>query len=177
MGRAGRLSWSAHTPPDELTAVWTGAAALGLTLDQALERLGATTCDVFLNDHVISQDVPLRVWESTIGGYHVMKKWLSYREYALLNRPLTLEEIRHLIGMARRLAAVRLLEPALAPTTPPSPQIPTPANGRSLTHPSAYECGPGIARVRTMLPLAGEGVAGGGAPHRADRPASQTPSL
>ena len=54
-----------------------------------------------------------RVWATTIGGYQVMKKWLSYREYALLGRPLAPEEARTLTEVARRLAALRLLEPAL----------------------------------------------------------------
>ncbi len=35
-----------------------------------------------------------RVWATTIGGYQVMKKCLSYREYALLSRPLSAEEAR-----------------------------------------------------------------------------------
>ena len=42
-----------------------------------------------------------------------MKKWLSYREYALLGRPLSAEEARTLTETARRLTALRLLEPAL----------------------------------------------------------------
>ena len=42
-----------------------------------------------------------------------MKKWPSYREYALLGRPLAPEEARTLSEVARRLAALRLLEPAL----------------------------------------------------------------
>ncbi len=43
----------------------------------------------------------------------MIKKWLSYREYALLGRPLTAEEARTLTETARRLAALRLLEPTL----------------------------------------------------------------
>ncbi len=54
-----------------------------------------------------------RVWAATIGGYQVMKKWLSYREYALLGRPLAPEAARYLTEVARRLAALALLEPAL----------------------------------------------------------------
>ncbi len=42
-----------------------------------------------------------------------MKKWLSYREYALLGRALHAEEARTLTEVARRLTALRLLEPAL----------------------------------------------------------------
>ena len=52
-------------------------------------------------------------WEYTIGGYQVMKKWLSYREEKLLGRPLTKDEVRYVQEMARRIAALLLLEPAL----------------------------------------------------------------
>jgi hypothetical protein len=45
--------------------------------------------------------------------YQVIKKWLSYRERDVLGRALSTDEVRHVVGMARRLAAVRLLEPAL----------------------------------------------------------------
>ncbi len=43
----------------------------------------------------------------------MIKKWLSYREYALLGRPLSAEEARYLTETARRLTVLRLLEPAL----------------------------------------------------------------
>ena len=42
-----------------------------------------------------------------------MKKWLSYREEKLLGRPLTKEEVRYVQEMARRIAAILLLEPEL----------------------------------------------------------------
>ena len=32
---------------------------------------------------------PLNVWEYYIGGYQVIKKWLSYREHEILGRPLS----------------------------------------------------------------------------------------
>jgi hypothetical protein len=56
--------------------------------------------------------VPSRVWEYTIGGYQVLKKWLSYRERELLGRPLKVEEVREVTNIARRIAAL-LLEPEL----------------------------------------------------------------
>jgi hypothetical protein len=112
MGGPGKLARRPYTDA-ELAAIESAAASLGLTLDQALAHLGPTTLDVYLNDRVCWRNVPVNVWDFTIGGYQVIKKWLSYREYALLNRALTLQEVQHVIGMARRLAAVRLLEPAL----------------------------------------------------------------
>jgi hypothetical protein len=48
-----------------------------------------------------------------IGGYQVIKKWLSYREHDLLGRSLTSDEAREVTNIARRIAAILLLEPAL----------------------------------------------------------------
>ncbi len=85
------------------------AAALG----DGLTLLGETTRDIYLNPDACWRNVPARVWDYTLGGYQVMKKWLSYREHALLGRDLTPDEAREVTAMARRLAALRLLEPAL----------------------------------------------------------------
>lgn len=49
----------------------------------------------------------------TIGGYQVIKKWLSYRERPLLGRAMLAGELRYVRDMARRLAALRLMGPAL----------------------------------------------------------------
>ena len=57
--------------------------------------------------------MPANVWEYTIGGYQVIKKWLSYREHALLGRALTTDEAREVTHMVRRIAAIVLLYPAL----------------------------------------------------------------
>jgi len=59
------------------------------------------------------RNVPARVWDYFIGGYQVIKKWLSYREAKLLGRGLRLDEAKYVTEMVRRLAALRLLEPAL----------------------------------------------------------------
>jgi hypothetical protein len=84
-----------------------------VSLGDAVRLLGDRTCDVYLNEFAYWSNIPLRVWEYTIGGYQVMKKWLSYREEKLLGRPLTKEEVRYVQEMARRIAAILLLEPAL----------------------------------------------------------------
>ena len=91
------------------------AAALGEGAAGELARaaLGGTTRDVPLNAHTAWRNVPARVWDYTLGGYQVLKKWLSYREYALLGRDLTVEEAREVTAIVRRLAALRLLEPVL----------------------------------------------------------------
>ena len=50
---------------------------------------------------------------NTLGGYQVIKKWLSYREKPLLGRGLKLEEVAEVQNMARRIAALLLLRSAL----------------------------------------------------------------
>ena len=97
----------------ERAAIEQGASELGLTAELALAHLGTQTCDVYLNGNAYWRGVPLKVWEYTIGGYQVMKKWLSYREVELLGRSLTLDEVREVTNMARRIAAILLLEPQL----------------------------------------------------------------
>ncbi|MFZ4764317.1 MAG: type ISP restriction/modification enzyme [Roseimicrobium sp.] len=43
--------------------------------------------DIHLNATTRWKDVPEPVWNYTLGGYQVLKKWLSYRESALLACP------------------------------------------------------------------------------------------
>jgi len=57
--------------------------------------------------------IPERVWDYTIGGYQVIKKWLSYRENKLLGRALAIDEVRYIQGVVRRIAALLLLQPEL----------------------------------------------------------------
>ncbi len=75
--------------------------------------LGPDTRDVYLNTEAYWRNIPASVWDFTIGGYQVLKKYLSYRERKLLGRPLTPAELRYLRDIARRLAAIRLMAPAL----------------------------------------------------------------
>jgi hypothetical protein len=56
--------------------------------------MGADTRDVYLNEKACWRNVPANVWEYYIGGYQVIKKWLSYREQSLLGRALKSEEAR-----------------------------------------------------------------------------------
>ena len=108
-GRRGERLYS----QGELNALQAGAAALGMTAAEMRACLGDGTSDLWLNDVAYWANIPERVWEFTIGGYQVMKKWLSYREYDLLGRPLKSEEAREVTAMARRLAALCLLQPKL----------------------------------------------------------------
>ena len=82
-------------------------------LTSSATLLGQSTHDIFLNESACWRNVPERVWDYTIGGYQVMKKWLSYREFDLLGRALTPDEAREVTHMARRIAALILLQPEL----------------------------------------------------------------
>ena len=66
-------------------------AALG----DALPTLGETTFDVHLNARAFWRNVPAAVWGYKLGGYQILKKWLSYRERAILGRPLHPAEVQH----------------------------------------------------------------------------------
>ena len=69
-------------------------------------KVGGQSCDIFLNNNVYWRNIPQPVWDYTLGGYQVIKKWLSYREKPLLGRPLTVEETRYVTEMARRIAVL-----------------------------------------------------------------------
>ena len=84
-----------HCTPEERAA-----------LSDALPALGAATFDVYLNDRAFWRNIPAAVWRYRLGGYQVLKKWLSYRERRILNRPLHPEEVQHFTDTARRIAAL-----------------------------------------------------------------------
>ena len=95
-------------------ALWQGVRQpLAQGGPAAVDCLGPSTCDVYLNGVAYWRDVPARVWGYTLGGYQVMKKWLSYREKALLGRGLTPDDVTEVTHTARRIAALLLLGPAL----------------------------------------------------------------
>ena len=96
----GRMVTRPYAPDEAATAA---AAAV----------LGVQTHDVFLNAAAYWRNVPEEVWDFTIGGYQVLKKFLSYRERPLLGRPLAAGELRYVREIARRLAALRLMAPEL----------------------------------------------------------------
>jgi hypothetical protein len=62
--------------------------------------------DVFLNQDVFWENVPKATWEYTIGGYQVIKKWLSYREKSVLGRDLFVDEVREFSAISRRISAI-----------------------------------------------------------------------
>ena len=78
-------------------------------LNDAVASLGDTTFDVYLNDRACWRNVPADVWTYKLGGYQVLKKWLSYREQKVLGRPLQPAEVQHFTDTARRIGAILLL--------------------------------------------------------------------
>ena len=78
-------------------------------LADAVTTLGNTTFDVYLNDRAYWLNIPEAVWNYQLGGYQVLKKWLSYRETKVLGRSLLPEEVQHFTDTARRMAAILML--------------------------------------------------------------------
>ena len=90
----GRIVGRAYLPEE--------SAAMG----GALSALGDTTVDAYLNGQAFWRNVPAAVWDYRLGGYQVLKKWLSYRERKVLGRSLRAEEVQHFTDTARRIAAI-----------------------------------------------------------------------
>ena len=67
------------------------------------------TFDIYLNGRAYWRNVPAAVWRHKLGGYQVLKKWVSYREQSILARPLTPAEVQHFTDTARRIAAILAL--------------------------------------------------------------------
>ena len=85
-------------------------AALG----DATGVLGQTTFDIYLNGNAYWRNVPAAVWRYKLGGYQVLKKWLSYRERGVLGRALLPEEVMYFAEVARRIAAIVVITDTLA---------------------------------------------------------------
>ncbi len=90
----GRIVEREYTPDER--------AALG----DAISVLGEKTLDVYLNDRAFWRNVPVAIWDYKLGGYQVLKKWLSYRESDVLGRALTPEEVLYFAEMARRVGGM-----------------------------------------------------------------------
>ena len=78
----------------------------------ALPILGETTFDVHLNGEAFWRNIPAAVWDYRLGGYQVLKKWLSYRETTILGRNLLPEEVQYFADTARRIGALLMMSPS-----------------------------------------------------------------
>jgi predicted helicase len=99
----------------DLTAGWGHGGKGGITMPGKgkLIRRDDGAYDIFLNEDACWRNVPEAVWDYTIGGYQVIKKWLSYREKLLLGRGLTPDEVRYITEIARRLATLIAMQTSL----------------------------------------------------------------
>jgi len=77
------------------------------------DLLGEEVIDVYLSDRVCWSGLPQAVWDFKIGGFQVLRKWLSYRDAAILRRALTVDEARQFRNIARRLTELVLMQPEL----------------------------------------------------------------
>ncbi|MBI4663744.1 MAG: N-6 DNA methylase [Verrucomicrobia bacterium] len=104
-----------HGSDLKVTAGWGIAGKGGIVMPSKgrLSPHGSDGLDVWLNDSTCWEAVPQAVWDYTLGGYQVLKKWLSYREEKLLGRALTPDEAREMTQIARRLTALILLQAEL----------------------------------------------------------------
>jgi predicted helicase len=89
------------------------ATARSLTPEEALAMLADNCVGVYLNGDAMWSTVPVNVWNYTLGGYQVLKKWLSYREFDLLGRALRADEATYFSQVVRRIAAILLMGPEL----------------------------------------------------------------
>ena len=55
------------------------------TLGNTASVLGETTFDIHLNGRAFWRNIPAAVWRYKLGGYQVLKKWLSYREPLIIH--------------------------------------------------------------------------------------------
>jgi hypothetical protein len=98
---------------DEQKAITEGGKDLSFSAEEVTGLWGSHTFDIYLNHETFWSNVPEAVWEYAIGGYQVLKKWLSYRERKVLGRDITKDEAREFTHIVRRIAALLLLEPEL----------------------------------------------------------------
>ena len=75
-------------------------------MSDALPALGETTFDIYLNANAFWRNVAAAVWRYKLGGYQVLKKWLSYREQVVLQRSSCSNEIQRFADTARRIAEI-----------------------------------------------------------------------
>jgi hypothetical protein len=94
--------------PSERLAIISSAKMASADADRWFDLLGRAV-DVYLNDTNYWRAVPEAAWNYFMGGYQVIKKWLSYREETVLGRALTKEEVREVTAMVRRISAIVLM--------------------------------------------------------------------
>lgn len=115
--REQRTAKPTLTPDLAIAARWGYAGQGGVTMPGPGKVTPGTRGEGYLDIHLNAttrwKDVPEQVWNYTLGGYQVLKKWLSYRESALLARPLTSDEAQQFTHHVRRITALLALHEKL----------------------------------------------------------------
>lgn len=93
-----------------ITARWGRSAGGAVMPGRGKLNKRSDAVDVYLNEESFWANIPIGVWEYNMGGYQVLKKWLSYREFSILERPLHLSEVFEFTNKVRRIAAMLRLE-------------------------------------------------------------------
>ncbi len=112
--------------PDDLkitVTYWSGGkgrwkprafAASELPAAEFADAWGERTGDLFVNNDAYFANVPELVWNYQLGGYPVLKKWLSYRQADRRDgKPLTDDERRWFRQVIQRIAALLAVVPCL----------------------------------------------------------------
>lgn len=107
-----RANWGKLTPTGQ---VMPGPGLYNRRLAEGLppRGLGHDVVDAYLNEEVYWGGIPGTVWDYTVGGYQVLKKWLSYRSFSVMRRSLTIKEIEEFTDIARRIASLLMLSAEL----------------------------------------------------------------
>ncbi len=112
MPGAGNIAQRETYDAEEQAALEAAAERLEEDIASLVDRLGPPV-DVRFNGVAYLKGVPQSVYQLTIGGYQVLKKWLSYRDEEIIGRPVTVAEAREGVAIVRRLTAYVLMQPAL----------------------------------------------------------------
>lgn len=103
----GRISKNGITGGRGKIIVWADGKAVETADENEIKAAsGDIGLDIYINDAVYFSAVPRDVWQYSVAGYQVLKKWLSYREQVVLRRPLDVDEAREFTEIARRIAAL-----------------------------------------------------------------------
>jgi len=101
----------AKMPDLTITAGWGHFSANAVMPGRGkIEATDDGFLNIYLNDSTYWARVPVRTWAYTIGGYQVLKKWLSYRDKSVLKRAITNDESREFRRIVRRLTRLIALE-------------------------------------------------------------------
>lgn len=107
------LSPAREWTSEEMAAIQEIGKRHGITIAETLELIGNQACDVHLNSNTLWSGVPSKVWAYSLGSYPVLKKWLSYREGAVLGRALHSSEVLYFAEVVRRITEILMRGPKL----------------------------------------------------------------